>query len=116
MNHKQLEDLADIAGVISDRELSKVRVIMAEMARLRSEIAEIQDQRAARQADAALDLARVSGAEMAWMAATEERLRVLQSQHARLRAGHEQVLDVARKAFGRADVARRLAEGAGKRR
>ena len=104
------QQLARIAGVLRDRDLSKVEGIVAHMNLIRSDIAKLEEAREAG-SRRGLDAARLSGADVAWMGWSQERLVRLQAQLATLRVSHEVALAEARRAFGRADVARRIAEG-----
>ncbi|SFG95628.1 hypothetical protein SAMN04488020_105120 [Palleronia marisminoris] len=106
----RMDDLAKLAGMVRDRELAKVETIMSQVTRLRGDIARLTESREARVASGELDLARVSGAELAWQAASEAELMRLNRQLAALLAQHDAALRAARRAFGRADVAARLAK------
>lgn len=106
----RMGDLAKLAGMVRDRELAKVETIMSQVSRLRGDIARLTEAREVRVASRELDLARVSGAELAWQAASEAELMRLNRQLAALLAQHDAALRVARRAFGRADVAARLAK------
>lgn len=105
-----MDDLAKLAGMVRDRELAKVEAITTQVTRLRGDIARLTEAREARVTSRELDLARVSGAELAWQAASEAELMRLNRQLAALLAQHDAALRVARQAFGRADVAARLAK------
>lgn len=104
------EQLAGIAGILRDRDLSRVEGIVRHMNRIRSDIATLEEAREAG-SRRGLDTARLTGADVAWMAWSQERLVRLQAQLAALRASHELALAEARRAFGRADVARRISRG-----
>lgn len=104
------EGLAEIAAMIRDREMGRVEAIVRHMDRIRADIAQIEDAgRAGRTGE--IDVARLTGADLAWAAWSQERLTRLQAQLATLRASHEAALSGARRAFGRADVTRRIAKG-----
>lgn len=112
MRRGTLDDLRPLADLVRDRDLARVRKVLAHIARIEGEIAQL---RAAREEAAAvreIDAARLTGADLRWMAWCDDRLRRLQAQMAALRATHEQALAKARAAFGRADVLKKLGQGA----
>lgn len=106
----RIEDLVGIAAILRDRDLGKVERVVAHMNRLSADIARLNDACAARAADLSLDTARLAGADVAWEAWTEAKLRRAQAQMATLRVSHEAALAEARGSFGRADVMRQIAE------
>lgn len=108
MKDKRLQNLSRLADMIRDRELAKVEKVVSHMNRLQGDIARMRTATESRHADPALDAARLSGAEIAWMGWTEAQLRRNQAQMAALRITHESALRDARKAFGRSDVLSRL--------
>ncbi|PZX15079.1 hypothetical protein LX81_02668 [Palleronia aestuarii] len=112
MKTNDLSRLSAIARMMRDRELAKVEGIVAHMNRLRADIARIEEARDARSRDTGLDAARLLGADVAWLAATEEQLTRAQAQMAMLRVTHENALREARRAFGRSDVLGTLSDDA----
>jgi multidrug efflux pump subunit AcrA (membrane-fusion protein) len=109
MTREGLDRLQAIAGIKRDDELSKVRAVVARMNALAADIDVIAQARDARDAAPVLDIARLSGADVAWHRWSEGRLRDLQGRLAGLNVEHEVALGAARQAFGRADVLSRLA-------
>ncbi len=110
MKNDRLNEMVGLAGLVRDRELAKVEKIMAHMGRLEADIARLRTARDGRVADGALDAARLSGADVAWMGWTEDQLRRKLAQLAALRVTHEEALRLARKAFGRSDVLDKLSK------
>ncbi|MBJ3763183.1 hypothetical protein ILP92_10545 [Maribius pontilimi] len=110
LREQQLRSLADLAHLIKERELGKVANIVAHMNRLKADVAQIERAKETRQNQTDLDAARLSGAEVAWMAWTDAQLARNQAQLAALRVTHEAALRAASKAFGRSDVLRKLAD------
>lgn len=104
--------LARVAGAMRDRDLARVEKIVAHMNRIRSDIAQIQAARTMRPSDR-VDPARLTGADMVWRGWSEDKLARLQAQLAALRASHETALAEARRAFGRAEVAEKMARDGG---
>ncbi len=102
--------LGDIAAMKRDVELAKVRDVVQRLNRLSADIALVETARRAREADPVLDIARLSGADVAWRIWGETRLRALQGEHAALRVEHEVALAAARRDFGRAEALTRLIE------
>lgn len=116
MSDARWTDMTAIAKMLRDRELAGVEAVLSRLNALRAEIATRETARDRRLADRALDAARLSGADVAWLALTEDRLRRSQVRMAELRIEHEAALAKARKAFGRADVIGRIAANAAARR
>ena len=106
----RMDDLARLAAMVRDRDLAKVESVLAEIRVLRADIDRLREARAAREASGALDLARLTGVEVGWMKASEAEIIRKNMELARLMARHEAALNKARRAFGRADVAGRLAK------
>ena len=105
---KNLNKLAEVAGILRDRDLAKVEKIVSHMNRLQGDIKRLREERHLRASDQTLDPARLSGAEVAWHAWIDGQLHRSQSQLAALRVTHEAALDQARQGFGRAEVLAQL--------
>ncbi len=103
-----LTRLRAIAALKRDLDLAAVETVVARMNRIGADIATVSAARMARASDTALDAARLSGADVAWNAWGEGRLRQMQVDMAKLKIEHEAALAAARGSFGRADVLRRL--------
>ena len=107
--NRQIDDLAHISAMLRDRDLKSVALIVSKLNAIRSDVAILEKPRKDRLSNAAIDLARLSGVDVRWMAETERRILRLRQQEAALRVSHESALARARQAFGRADVTARLA-------
>ncbi|EKE43771.1 hypothetical protein OCGS_2105 [Oceaniovalibus guishaninsula JLT2003] len=112
MTPERLQALRDLAIMARDAELAKVADVTRRISALRLDISRLKDARAAREADPALDTARLAGADLPWAAWCEGQLRARQNALAALHVAHETALQAARQAFGRAEALAGLSERA----
>ena len=104
-----MADLAQISGMLRDRDLAAVERIIAHLNQIAADIARIEAARAARASNDAIDTARLTGMDVRWQSETERTIRILRQREAVLRVQHEAALSKVRLAFGRAEVTARLA-------
>ncbi|WP_422071188.1 hypothetical protein [Tranquillimonas rosea] len=107
---KDLARLRAVMDMARDADLQKLSQVAERIARLRAEVDRLRADQAQRARDGALDVARFSGADVAWLGWTEDRLRSLQSRIAALEMERIELRRLAQRSTGRADVAARLAD------
>ncbi len=100
MKPAELRMLAEIAGLIADRDLAALAVLKAESAAL-AERAEALTRPAQPTQEDTLDPAARAGAGERWERWRQEELRRIQAERARLAIAEEAARDVARRSFGR---------------
>lgn len=109
----RLEGLADLAGLLRDRDLARLAEAAAACTRIEARLAAIEARRRARAAELMAlqvpDPALRAGMDAAWQREQGQRQRALQLDLARARAEREAAKTAALLALGRADILAGLA-------
>ncbi|RVV97965.1 hypothetical protein EKE94_10885 [Mesobaculum littorinae] len=112
MKREDLARLKQIAEMRRDIDSRQVSALSAKIAGLQQDVDRMRLAIRDRQAETALDTARLAGADVEWLRATETRITKLQQQIARFAMEREARLDIARKSFGKAQAVEGLLDRA----
>lgn len=111
-DREKLARMADLAQMMLDTKLSELRVARAGIAAEDAAISTLRADQVRRAEEAAqaieFDAARRAGMDQRWLAWGDRRVIQANMRIAAFRAEQEIVLEEARRAFGRADVLKRL--------
>ncbi|MAQ81767.1 MAG: hypothetical protein CMH12_00880 [Maritimibacter sp.] len=107
---RQLDQLAQLARMLRDRELNRLSVLAARRQAARVQMEDCREDRRRALASAAADPAHIAGADGPWLAWNVARHQKLSASAALAAADVEAQLLIARRAFGRAEALGRIAE------
>lgn len=106
MNPRKIAQMADVTEAVYMNEFQKIKVILAREASLRNSLAELRNQRNA----AGSQQMQAIGADLVWQTWLERSVQQLNMELAQVMARKLELLDRVRKAFGRNEAVRQLAQ------
>ena len=106
MNPRKFVQMAEVTEAVYINEFQKIQVILAREASLRRSLAQLRNQRNA----AGSEQMRAIGADLSWQTWVERSVQQLNMELAQVMARKLESLDRVRKAFGRNEAVRQLAQ------